>query len=279
MPEQVLNVDFLRSGAQFAAAPVAPPNVAFLRPASSRLIGRGSRATDRPSGTASGATVVPRVATRERHHELCVKKAIAEAAANRVAPVQPRTAVPADCIDGIGINVGFLRSGRQFVADGAGLARCGRAAPMTRPKIRKNERLEMFYRSGLQPASAEPAAERSLARRNSASGTGVNVAFLRSGKQFVVRGDGAARPSERPAALSANARLNEFYLRTVAAARSAAESLKPATINVGFLRSGAQFKPVESSKPTAKPRTTRGERLAKFHESSLAAAASAVALG
>merc|ERR1712130_897246 len=73
-----------------------------------------------------------------------------------------------------------------------------------------------FYQAGLKAAPDVPVRARN--RRISSSSNGIDVEFLRSGKQFVVRDDGPVRPSGE-GAKSANARLEDFFARPLAAAK------------------------------------------------------------
>jgi len=246
-------------------------NVAFLR--SGRQFSRGVRCADRPSGVAASVGVA-RTTAAQRLDRFYAKTSLAAAMANKLAP--PVTVRPAVMVaaapTAAGINIDFLRSGRQFAPKAPAMRRSS-------PEQSRNQRLEKFYQGGLEEAPAAPVPARN--RRISSSRAGVNVEFLRSGKQFVVRGDGPVRPSGEGAAKSTNARLEEFFARTLAAAKA---PLRPAPtqspsapmLNINYLRSGAQFKqPFAASQPqpAVRVRQTRDQRLAEFHAQSQAAAA------
>ena len=164
------------------------------------------------------------------------------------------------------LNLAFLRSGAQFVEPAA----CD--AQPTTPGTPRGVRAKGFHDAMLSAVEK---------RRRETPPPALNVAFLRSGRQFVEPADGAA-----PAASGASrdARLEAFRRRTQAAAAEAvrAENVRReraavVPLNMNFLRSGLQFRaPPATTTVEARPGPSRPRdvRTKAFAEEMMRAAAS-----
>eukprot|EP00037_Helgoeca_nana_P006523 m.60050 g.60050 ORF g.60050 m.60050 type:complete len:337 (-) comp17402_c0_seq1:115-1125(-) len=246
----VLNLDFLRSGAEFK--PV-------------HTVKR------RTSTDASKRT------TRNTRLEDFACKTLVAAQTRAPKPSTAATDTPV-------LNVDFLRSGGEFKSSPS-TTRAATTAGAPSPRSTHNARLEKFHRKTLDAAQAPP-------RTTATTTTPVlNVAFLRSGAEFK-----ASPPSTRrstattatPAPRSThNARLEDFYRATLKAMEekqqvyasldawdgmpSAAHSI----VNIDFLRSDA-FKSTHatSSAPMetdGAPSRSKNARLEDFYRQSMQA--------
>jgi len=236
----VLNVDFLRSGAEFKPSPIQ----------------------DRKNYTA----VPSPNTTRNNRLEAFYKQSLEAAnASSRKTEKSPAV-----------LNVDFLRSGAEFKPSPT-LNRKGDTA-VPSPRTTRNNRLEAFYKQSLEAATSPRSS-----RKDTPSV--VNVDFLRSGAEFkpspTLERKGSVVPSPNT---SRNKRLEEFYNRTLeAASNSPAPKEDVPVLNLDFLRSGAEFKPSptttrkgETAVPS--PKTSRNARLEAFHKASLSAASEPVAV-
>lgn len=195
------------------------------------------------------------------------------------------------------VNIDFLRSGREFLTLPE---RVMSTAPGSNSDARKTkaERLQDFYRATQNNAIVT---SKTAANAASQASTIVNMAFLRSGKEFE-----AVLPSPPPARrdsakmMSRNARLVAFHKTMQAANERKAAATKagrpgqrwsaaaPASIvNMAFLRSGKEFEGVPlgslffspspsassaSSGSSAGPKASRNARLESFYSRTQASA-------
>jgi len=115
-----------------------------------------------------------------------------------------------------------------------------------------------------------------------ATTSGINIAFLTSGKQFSI--ETKTDPTSTPKAkLTSNARLEEFYAKTLEAFLNSKKMSSPPSsskttpvvvgINVDALRSGTQFVPTQAQSPQSQPSSLKSARLEAFHDNMLRAVA------
>lgn len=178
-----------------------------------------------------------------------------------------------------GVNVAFLRSGKQFGAVGAKASPTAACLPAN---MSSTERLARFF-AQTQQAALE--AKQRRERQEAMAATticGLNLNFIRSGQQFLSTPEAFSEIDDvvempTPHSLPQD-RLRSFYEQTVRAAAAASGKAQEQghTINIDFIRSGGQFLPAPWQ-PEAREvlRPSADARLRSFYAETASAAARA----
>lgn len=285
----IVNLDFLRSGAEFKPVPIAEKT---------------------PEKTAA-TSETPRT-TRNRKLDAFYKatlEAFKTTSANSTTtePKRSDVAGPAMIAErATMVNLDFLRSGAEFKQTSTAMPPTTTATTtaiwndtMPSPRTTRNERLAKFYRESLAAAHAKADFGEMDTPAAVVVPSVVNVDFLRSGAEFNVSNVSMPKQSvgSDTRGTLRSRRLDAFHDKTLAAFKSGdtlpsdrsqdstATRTVESIVNVDFLRSGAEFNKPLTEMPVATTvsntntntsvptlRTTRNERLARFHSLSLAAA-------
>jgi len=127
-------------------------------------------------------------------------------------------------------NVAYLRSGLQFGDPAMTLSAPGNQSPGA--KLSSSQRLAQFFRQ-TQQAAADAKARRE-AQGSTTSSAGLNVDFIRSGRQFVDAGHASSAIRAR----EPGQRLRDFVAQTASAAACAPGADQSPEALVAFLRTG-----------------------------------------